>query len=107
MAVTKLEKLNQSIKKALGELVHQLLPEHPNIIINDVLLDPSLRTGRVWVSASQTELDQLETKRVALQNQLATKIKTRYTPKLTFLVDDRYLDQLDQLFNQLDQPPSK
>jgi ribosome-binding factor A len=98
----KLERLNQSLKKALGTVIRQELPDHPLLVIVDVLVDQSLQSARVWVKATADELMILESKRPAIQAALGSQLKIRYTPKLTFLADDHYLDSLDQLYQQID-----
>jgi|GEM_PF-1337275 len=100
---SKLEQYNQSYKKALGTVIYKLIPDIGSLSVTDVLLDPSFQHGRVWLHASTAALARIQAKRVDIQNSLARYVKTRYTPKLTFVIDDRYLEQMDQLFHQVEQ----
>lgn len=98
-----LEKLNAAYKKALGAILLKGLSRSSFISIGDVLIDPSGQTGRVWLSADTKTLEEIETNRANIQRQLAKRVQTRYTPKLTFLRDDNYLSSIDSLFNHLNE----
>ncbi len=102
MAKSKLEQYNQSFKKAIGSVIYKLIPNIPSFTVTDVLIDPSLRTGRVWVRTTPEGFKLIEEKRVDIQNNIKRFVKTRYTPKLSFVADDRYLDHLDNLFSEVE-----
>ena len=101
---SKLEQLNQSYKKALGGVILKFVPSSEPITVTDVLIDPSFQHGWVWVNATPESLKLLEEKRVDIQNQMQRHVKTRYTPKLQFIIDDRYLDRMEELFTQVNTP---
>lgn len=101
MTKSKLEQNNQAYKKAIGEILLKELPGVLPLSVSDVLLDPSFQHGRVWLSTTPEILAQAEKKRSVIQVQLKAKIKGRYTPRLSFLIDDQYLGELDNLFDQL------
>lgn len=98
----KLEQLNIALKKALGTVILRELPELPSFTVSDVLLDPSFQHGRVWIKAGTETIDLINEKRAAIQKSLPRYVKTRYTPKLTFLQDDSYLEHIDELFSEID-----
>ena len=98
----RLEQLSISIKKALGAVLLKEFPHVPNLTITDVLIDPSERTGRVWLSTTPEILKEVEHRRGGIQGWLKTRVKTRFTPKLTFLLDDNYLRKIDNLFTEIE-----
>lgn len=98
---SKLEQVNQAVKKALGTAVYKQIPDIENFSIVDVLIDPSYEHGRVWVTTTPEGLELLNQKRVDIQNSISRYVKLRYTPKLTFIMDDRYLDHMDDLFSKV------
>lgn len=96
----KIEQLNQSYKKALGGVLQEEFPGE-GIIVDDVLLDPSMQHGRVWLIGNQQQLSTVIAKRSELQRLVQQRLKTRYTPKIEFLPKDDYLEKMDDLFNKL------
>ena len=108
MPKSKLEQYNQAFKKALGTIVYKVIPDIESFTVTDFLLDPSFMNARVWVKTTEPGLKRLEEKRADIQAQLKNYVKTRYTPKLTFILDDKYLDHLDALFSEVEKvtPPT-
>lgn len=98
----KLAILNGSYKKALGAILLKEFPHLPTLAVTDVLIDPSGKTGRVWLSTTDEILKAVEQRRGDIQNQLKEHVVTRYTPSFTFLLDDKYLDRIDSLFNEIE-----
>lgn len=98
----KLEQVNQSYKKALGQILLKEFPETVDLVVTDVLIDPSYTHGRVWLRTTPELLEKVESKRPAIAAQLPRYVKTRYTPKLAFLMDAGELDKMDELFGQLE-----
>lgn len=97
----RLEQLNQAYKKALGEILVKLLPGVLPLSVTDVLLDPSLKEGRVWLVATPENLALVESNRPEIQAALPKLVKTRYLPKFQFLQDDRFSEKIDALFEQI------
>ena len=102
MAKSKLEQYNQAFKKALPTVIYKKIPDVGQFSITDVLIDPSLMHGRVWISANPVSVKRIEEKRIDIQNDMQRYVKTRYTPKLTFIIDDNYLNKIDNLFNEIE-----
>ena len=100
-----LERRNQAYKKAVGQVIAQILPDVQPLNVVDVLLDPSRQTARVWLNTNHGGLKQLQARLGEVQRQLASKIKARYTPKLEFIIDDRYLEKMDDLFSKINENP--
>lgn len=97
----RLEQLNVAYKKALGEVLLKEFPHLTNLTVADVLIDPSTQSGRVFLATTSSILEELTKKRGDIQNMLKKYIKGRYTPRLTFLADDNYLNHLDNLFEKV------
>ncbi len=96
----KIEQLNQSYKKALG-MVLQRKFSGEGIIVEDVLLDPSMQHGRAWIICTTEQLQKVIAKRGELQRLVQNYLETRYTPKIEFLPRDNYLEKIDQLINEV------
>lgn len=106
MQKSKLEQYNQAYKKALPAAILKLIPDFGSITIADVLIDPSLTHGKVWVKVTADGLDKLIERRGDIQKEIVKHVKTRYTPKLEFILDDQYLERLDDLFATITKPES-
>ena len=97
----KIEQLNQSYKKALGEVIQKEYSGE-GIIIEDVLLDPSMQYGRVWLVCTTEQLDIIQKNKSNIQRLVQKHLATRYTPKIDFLISDDYLGKIDNLFSEVD-----
>lgn len=98
---SKLEQYSQSLKKALGTIIYKEIPDVPSFTIRDVLVDPSLQSARVWLQTTEDGVKLINDKRSYIQAGIKKFIKSRYTPRLTFIQDDEYLDTVDSLFDKL------
>lgn len=97
----RLEQLSIAYKKALGAILLKEFPHIATLNVSDVLIDPSGKTGRVWLSTSIETLKEVEQRRGDIQNKLKKHVVTRYTPSFSFILDDRYLDRIDNLFTEI------
>ena len=97
----KIEQLNQSYKKALGEVIQKKYPEQ-GIMIEDLLLDLSMRHGRVWLMCTPKQLEKIQEEKGEIQRLVQDHLKTRYTPIIKFMIADGYLDKIDGLFNKIE-----
>ena len=97
----RLEQLNIAYKKALGAILLKEFPHLPNLTVVDVLIDPSGKSGRVWLATTSEVIKEVEQHRGEIQSQLKKHVVTRYTPILTFILDDKYLDQIENLFDKI------
>jgi len=98
----RLEQLNVAYKKALGAILLKDYPQFTNLTVTDFLIDPSTQAGRVFLSTTPETLALVQAERGRIQNLLKKHVVTRYTPKLTFVMDDHYLDKIDQLFEEIE-----
>lgn len=101
MAQNKLEQINQAYKKALAQILVRELPHIVELTVSDVLIDPSYQHGRVWLRTTPEVLELVESKRSDILTQLTKFVKTRYTPKLTFLIDDGRIDRIEELLKEI------
>lgn len=99
----KLEQINQSYRKALGQILLREFPDVVDLVVTDVLIDPSYHHGRAWLRASEAVFTEVEKRRGDIQLQLTKYVKTRYTPKMTFVRDEGELDKIDELFTSISQ----
>ncbi|MEK7171079.1 MAG: hypothetical protein AAB774_02135 [Patescibacteria group bacterium] len=98
----RLEQLSIAYKKALGAVLLKEFSHHADLTVVDVLLDPSIKTGRVWLATTPEILHEVEDRRGDIQSQLTKYVITRYTPKFSFLLDDNYLGKIDNLFTEIE-----
>ena len=98
----RLEQLSIAYKKALGAILLKEFPHLTPLTVIDVLIDPSGKTGRVWLSTTGEILKEVEQRRGDIQSQLKKHVVTRYTPKISFVLDDKYLDKIDNLFTEIE-----
>ena len=97
----RLEKLNIAYKKALGEVLLKEFSHVAHLSVSDVIIDPSTQTGRVYLATDPDILNLINQRRGDIQQQLTKYIQTRYTPKFSFVIDDNYLNHIDQLFDSI------
>jgi len=100
---SRIEQVNKALKKVLGEILLREFPDLLPLGVQDVLIDPPLERARVWLRTTAKILAEVEKKRQAIQLEIPKRVKLPRTPKLTFLLDDQYLDNLDQLFEKIEQ----
>lgn len=103
MAKNKLEQVNQAYKKALAQILVRELPNVVELSVSDVLIDPSYQHGRVWLRTTPEVLEVVESKRADILTQLTKFVQTRYTPRLSFLLEDGDIERIDNLFSKLEE----
>ena len=89
------ERLAESLKEEISEVVGYELddPELQNATVTDVEVSPDMRQARVHVSVMGSDIQQnlslrgLRSAAGFLQAKVAQRIETRYTPRLTFELD--------------------
>lgn len=97
----KLEQVNQSYKKAISQIIRKEFPAIVELTVSDVLVDPSYQHGRAWLKTTPEVLEEVMKKRGDIQTQLQKYVKTRYTPRFTYVLDEGEIDKLDSLFEQV------
>ncbi len=101
MAKSKLEQVNQAYKRALGQILVRELPQVVDLTVSDVLIDPSYQHGRVWLRTTPEVLEEIEKHRSAILTQMTKYVQTRYTPRLTFVIDTGEMERIDELLEKL------
>lgn len=95
MASRRTEKVAQAIKEQVSTtiLFHMRDPRIKNVTVTGVEVSPDIRSAKVSVSVLGDEKEQslcmhgLESARGFLQKKVADRIQTRYTPILSFKLD--------------------
>jgi len=95
MASRRTEKVAQAIKEQVSTtiLFHMRYPRIKNVTVTGVEVSPDIRSAKVSVSVLGDEKEQslcmhgLESARGFLQKKVADRIQTRYTPILSFKLD--------------------
>lgn len=105
------ERMESLVQIELGELVLKKLkdPRVGFVTITRVRIAPDLKTARVYYSALGAEEQKkevgrgLEHAKGFLQREIAVSLKLRFTPKLSFSLDDTLDESLriDQILYQL------
>lgn len=114
MAVARSTRLNALLQRELGAQIESLVAPGLSalITVTDVRIADNLRDATVYVSIygapadKNRALEQLERKRVILQNALASKVIMKYTPVLHFRVDEtaEHAERVMQILKELDLP---
>jgi ribosome-binding factor A len=91
----RLVRVCEVIKRELGDLFHREIQFGSALVtVSSVDITPDLKQAHVFISALGSKGDQrhameiLDKNRVLLQNQLAKRIKIKYTPHLHFHIDE-------------------
>ncbi len=88
------KRVNELLKRELSAIItRELTFEDALVTINQVDVTPDLKNAHVYVSvlgsgAGAAVINQLEAHRVALQTGLARNVVLKYTPHLSFHLDD-------------------
>ena len=96
MPTARMRRVNESIKEILGDAITTELkdPRIGFVTVTDVDTSPDLRTARVYVSVLGTEeerersLTGLRSSHGFLQGKIASSMRMKRTPTLTFEYDD-------------------
>lgn len=113
------ERVRELLKRELGEILRRNIPVAVGgvVSVNDVGLAGDMQSAKVFISIvgspEQKKLgaDLLKAKRGDIQAQLGHAVVLRYTPHLTFVLDDsiergdRVLRILDEIEHQLPDDP--
>jgi len=75
------------------------------LVVGDVLIDPSLKHGKVFLKTTPEILDMVIKKRSTIQQSLSRFVTTRYTPSFEFILDDNYIESIDNLYHKIETEP--
>jgi len=110
MKFDRLDRVNESIQRALAELFEEEIAPRVDalVTVTRVRVAPDLRTGRVFVSVYGTEVQRREImsvivkRRPVLQAALGKHVRLKYTPVLDFVPDTSF-DEADRVISLLDE----
>jgi len=110
----RLLRVNELVKRELSSIiVREITFESAIVTINQVDVTPDLKNAHVFVSVLGGEtpasvMAKLEENRVTLQNELARHVVLKYTPHLTFHLDNSVErgTRIIEILQELDSPKS-
>jgi ribosome-binding factor A len=119
MPSVRIQRVRELLKREIGEVLRRELPVHEVGLfsVNDVEVSGDLQTARVFVSVLGNADQQkrapgvLGELRARIQGLIGRDLALRYTPVLTFVVDDsiakgnRVLQIIDELEHEDPPPP--
>jgi ribosome-binding factor A len=95
MAKHRLERVNEVIKRELGDLIHRELTFEAKLVtVQQVDITPDLKHAHVFISVIGTDPERrkamslLHSKRIPLQQSLSKRIILKFTPNLHFKLDE-------------------
>jgi ribosome-binding factor A len=95
MAKHRLERVNEVIKRELGDLIHRELTFTAKLVtVQQVDITPDLKHAHVFISIIGTDQERrkamslLHSKRIPLQQALSKRIILKFTPNLHFKLDE-------------------
>ena len=115
MSNRRIQRVSKLVKEQVGEILEELsLVDCGFVTVTDAAISPDLKTGHIYVSVIGTDTEQrralaeLARQHGHIQQALAARIVLKYTPRLTFHLDDTGVRaaHIDQLLDELDQEKS-
>lgn len=95
MAKHRLERVNEVIKRELGDLIHREITFTAKLVtVQQVDITPDLKHAHVFISVIGTDperrkaMSMLHAKRIPLQQALSKRIVLKFTPNLHFKLDE-------------------
>jgi ribosome-binding factor A len=96
MASRRIERVNELLKHEIGEIIRRELSitDVGLVSVNAVETSGDLRSAKVFISLlgkpdqQKRALKRIEEKRVLIQGQIGRAVVLKYTPTLTFIMDD-------------------
>jgi ribosome-binding factor A len=115
MSHHRLQRVSKLVKEQIGEILERYqFTDCGFITVTAAEISPDLKEGRVFVSVigtvaqQQRALSSLQHHHGAIQRELAQRIVLKYTPRLTFTLDETETRaaHIEQILNELDPPRS-
>ncbi len=103
---TRLLRVNELVRRELSTIIaREMTFENVLVTINQVDVTPDLKNAHVFVSvlgkgSAPAVIAQLQTNRAVLQAEMAKTVVLKYTPHLTFHLDDS-IERGDRVFKIL------
>lgn len=111
----RLERVKEVLKRELSEIIPRELTFHATLVtVQSVDVTPDLKNAHVFVSIIGSEKDKkssltnLGEHRQLLQHELSKRVVLKYTPHLTFHLDDSIErgDRILEILNRIELPPT-
>lgn len=117
MSNRRIERVSELVKQQVSEVILELnLNDCGFITVTAANIAPDLKEGRIYISVigsaeqKKRALAVLERDHGIIQRELAHRIVLKYTPRLTFRLDETeaHAERIEHLLDELgeDQPPS-
>lgn len=113
MSNHRLLRVGELLKREIGEALRREMPvaEAGLVSVNEVEVAGDLKTARAFISIlgsseqQRTGLKRLEEVRPRVQDHIAKSVVLKYTPRLTFVVDDSIArgNRILQIMDELEQ----
>jgi len=117
MPSRRLERVNELLKHEIGEIIRRQfnIADTGLVSVNAVETSGDLRSAKVFISIlgkpdqQKLALRMIEEKRVFIQSQIGRTVVLKYTPTLTFLVDDKIekANRVLQIIDEIEREESK
>jgi len=117
MPSRRLERVNELLKHEIGEIIRRQfnIADTGLVSVNAVEASGDLRSAKVFISIlgkpdqQKLALRLIEEKRVLIQSQIGRNVVLKYTPTLTFLVDDTIekANRVLQIIEEIEREDSK
>jgi ribosome-binding factor A len=115
MSTRRLDRVNELLKHELGEIIRRefSITDTGLVSVNAVETSGDLRSAKVFVSILGRQEQQkraqrlLEEKRVEIQGEIGRSIVLKYTPTLTFIMDDTIekANRVLQIIDEMERSP--
>ena len=107
----RMERVNETLKKEISVVIDQTL-KNPNITgmisVTKVKTAPDLRTARVYISlinckSKKNTLEGLKNATGYIRTEIAKRVNLRYTPELTFEIDEsmEYGSRIENILKEI------
>lgn len=107
----RMERVNETLKKEISVVIDQTL-KNPNITgmisVTKVKTAPDLRTARVYISlinckSKKNTLEGLKNATGYIRSEIAKRVNLRYTPELTFEIDEsmEYGSRIENILKEI------
>jgi len=114
MSNRRIERVSKLVKEQVGEILEVIgLTDCGFITVTAANISPDLKEGRIYVSVIGTlaqqkrALVELSHRHGDIQHELARRIIIKYTPRLTFHLDETetHAARIEQLLNDVNEEP--
>lgn len=109
MTSFRLQKVSSQVRHVVATAIEDNLKMPETIItVTDVWLSPDIKSAKIWVSIYGKSIliakNKLLSLRDNLQRQLANKLKTKFTPVISFEFDKSagYADKINRMLDNLE-----